>query len=156
MNDDYSFTIASHLQASAERVWAHASTFEGVNRELRPLLRMTYPPRRAVLPPETIPVGRFAFRSWFLLCGLVPVEYDDITIVELEPGRGFYEVSRMMAMQQWRHRRTVVPAGEGCVLTDEVAFVPKWRPAGPLLARVCRLVFVGRHRSLRNLFGGNE
>ncbi len=150
----YSFAIASRLQASAERVWAHASSFEGVNRELGPLLRMTYPRRFAVLTPETVPLGRFAFRSWIQLFGLIPVEYDDITLVELEPGRMFHEVSRQMAAREWRHRRTVIPDGPGCILQDEIAFVPRWPAAGPIQARVFRLVFELRHRFLRRHFKG--
>jgi ligand-binding SRPBCC domain-containing protein len=88
-----------------------------------------------------------------LLFGLLPVEFDDFTLVELEPGRGFYEVSRMLAIREWRHRRTVTPAAGGCVLRDEVSFVPRWRPAGPALAWVYRRAFGLRHRALRRLFG---
>src|SRR5262245_17438070 len=115
MSEPWSFTISTPLRASAEQVWAHASTFAGVNRELWPLLRMTFPPALARLTPEQFPVGRTAFRSWLLLFGLVPVDFDDIQLVELEPGQGFSEVSRMLSMREWRHRRTVTPAGEGCV-----------------------------------------
>ena len=43
MSEPYSFTIASRLKAPAARVWEHASTFAGVNRERRPLARMTHP-----------------------------------------------------------------------------------------------------------------
>ena len=50
-------------RAPAERVWAHASTFAGVNRELWPLARMTFPPAMSRLTPEAFPVGRTAFRS---------------------------------------------------------------------------------------------
>src|SRR5262245_11882356 len=125
MNDPYSFTVVSHLKASAERVWDHACTFAGINRELRPLLRMTHPARFAVLTPDVVPLGRVAFRSWLLLLGIIPVEYDDLTLVELQPGRGFYEVSPMLMVREWRHRRTVTPEAAGCALRDDVAFVPR-------------------------------
>ena len=75
-------------RAPADRVWEHASSFAGVNRELWPL-SMTHPADRARLTPESVPLGRPAFRSWILLFGLIPVDYDDITLVELEPGQ-FY------------------------------------------------------------------
>jgi ligand-binding SRPBCC domain-containing protein len=153
MIEPYSFTIRTSLRASAEQVWAHASTFAGVNRELWPLLRMTFPPALARLTPELFPVGRTAFRSWLLLFGFVPVEFDDIQLVELEPGRGFYEVSRLFMVREWRHRRTVTPAGEGCVVQDEIGMLPRWRWTGWLLAPVFRWVFAWRHRSLRRLFG---
>src|SRR5262249_22481962 len=110
MSDPWSFTVASHLKAPAARVWEHASTFAGVNRELRPLVRMTHPRGVKALTPESFPLGRVAFRSWILLFGVVPVEYDDVTLVELEPGRGFREASRMMLVRQWGHSREVSPA----------------------------------------------
>jgi hypothetical protein len=63
----YSFTIASCLRSSAARVWEHASTFAGVNRELWPLARMTFLPALEQLTPGPAPLGRAAFRSWVLL-----------------------------------------------------------------------------------------
>jgi hypothetical protein len=114
---------------------------------------MTFPPAMSQLTPKAVPLGRTAFRSYILLFGLVPVEFDDIMLVELEPGRGFYEVSRMLTMWEWRHRRTVIPQGDGCVVQDEIAMVPRWRWTGWLLARVYQRVFDWRHRSLRRLFG---
>jgi ligand-binding SRPBCC domain-containing protein len=151
----YTFSVASNLRSDPARVWAHASDLAGVNRELWPLARMTYPAGRGRLSPETTPPGRPAFRSWILLFGLLPIDFDDLTLAELEPGRGFYEVSRLFSMKEWRHRRTVVPAAEGCVVRDEVACVPRWRWAGPVLFAVYRLAFVLRHRRLRHLFGGS-
>jgi ligand-binding SRPBCC domain-containing protein len=153
MTASHGFTIASHLAASAERVWAHASTFEGVNRELAPLLRMTYPPRMARMTPESFPLGKAAFRSWILLLGCIPVEYDDITLVELAPGQHFSEVSRLLMMREWRHRRTVTPEGPGCVIQDEIAMTPRWERTGPVLHGVYRAVFEQRHRYLRRRFG---
>jgi ligand-binding SRPBCC domain-containing protein len=154
MSCPYSFAIASRLTASAERVWSHASSFPKLNREFAPLLRMSYPPDRARITPENFPPGRVAFRSWMLLFGLLPVEYDDLAIVELEPGRYFSEASRMLSVREWRHRREVTPEGAGCVIRDEIAFAPRWRPLGPLQLRLFRLTFQLRHRALRRLFRG--
>lgn len=152
MDGSYSFTVASTLRAPADRVWDHASSFAGINRELWPLVHMTHPRGRGRLTPETVPLGQTAFRSWLLLFGLFPVDYDDLTLIALEPGRGFDERSRLFSATQWRHRRTLTPAGEDCVLEDEVMFVPRWPWAGPLLAWVFRRVFEWRHRNLRRLF----
>ena len=148
----YSFAIESSLRASPERIWDHASSFSEINRELWPL-RMTHPAAVPRLAPEVIPLGRRAFRSWILLFGFIPVEYDDFTIVELEPGRGFSEVSRLFTMREWRHRRTLVATAEGCLVRDEIAFIPRWRFAGPILFRMYRFAFTRRHRVLRRLFG---
>jgi hypothetical protein len=87
-----------------------------------------------------------------MLFGLVPIEYDDFTLVELEPGRGFLEVSRLFTVRRWQHRRRIQPMENGCLLTDEAALVPHWRGTGWLLAWIYRCVFVWRHRRLRQLF----
>jgi hypothetical protein len=153
MDSPYFFRMTSQLLASAERVWVHASSFADINREFRHLLRMSYPRHLAKMTPETFPLGRVAFRSWLLLFGFIPVDYDDITLVELVPGQHFQEVSRMLSMSEWRHRRVVTPEGSGCVVQDEVAFTPRWRLGGPILFLVARLLFRLRHRSLCRLFG---
>ena len=156
MSEPLSFTISSRLSASAERVWAHASTFAGVNRELWPPVRMTYPSAMSRLTPEAIPLGRRAFRSWILLFGFIPIEFDDFTLVELEPGRGFYELSRLLTIREWRHRRTIEPVGDACVVRDEIALVPRWRWMGWLLLATYRRVFQLRHRRLQRIFGGER
>ena len=153
MPEAYAFSITSTLRASAEELWSHASSFAGVNRELGPLVYMTYPPSMARLTPAAVPLGRRAFRSWILLLGLIPVDFDDVTLVELEPGRGFYEVSRVASVRQWRHRRTLIPVANGCRLTDELAFAPLWSWAGPLQFWVFRGIFALRYRYLRRRFG---
>jgi ligand-binding SRPBCC domain-containing protein len=156
MDGPYSFTMASHLTASAERVWTHASDFNQLNREFWPLFRMTYPPGRARMTPGSFPLGKVAFRSWIMLFGVIPVEYDDITLVELVPGQHFSEVSALLSIREWRHRRSVAPEGLGCVLQDEIAFLPRWRLTGPAQTWLFRLVFRLRHRALRRLFGSAE
>lgn len=148
----YSFTFRSRLPTLAEQVWNHASSFAGVNRELWPLVRMTCPPTQQRMSFDTFPVGRPVFRSWILLFGVIPVEYDDFTLIALEPGREFHEVSHLLTMRQWQHRRSVLPTVGGCVVSDEITMAPRWRGTGWLLACVYRCVFAWRHRRLRRLF----
>jgi len=70
---------------------------------------MTFPVEFAILTPAMVLKDRPAFRSWILLFGLIPVDFDDITLVELEPGRGFHERSRLLTMREWHHRRNLIP-----------------------------------------------
>jgi hypothetical protein len=49
-----SFTIASCLRSPAPQVGEHASTFAGVNHELWPLPRMTFPPALGQLTPGPV------------------------------------------------------------------------------------------------------
>ena len=149
----YNFRFVTTLRARSDEVWRHASSFAGVNRELWPLARMTYPRAMARLMPGRVPLARKAFRSWILLLGVIPVDFDDLTLVELAPGRGFYEVSRLLTMREWRHRRTINPNGSGCTVIDEIAIQPRWRWLGPILARVYSLAFRLRHSRLKRIFG---
>lgn len=83
--------VSSHLDATPSQVWDRAITPEGIRDEMHPYLRMTLPAGVERLDPESIELGRKIGRSWILLFGLLPFDYDDITLVRLEPKRGFLE-----------------------------------------------------------------
>jgi ligand-binding SRPBCC domain-containing protein len=149
-------TASSRLDAPAAEVWERVIAPEGINDELRPYLRMTLPAGVERLTPESIELGERIGRSWILLFGLIPFDYDDITLVRLEPGRGFLERSKMLSQRSWEHERTLEPAGEsGCRITDRV----RWEPRLGLPARPLRPVigwfFGHRHKRLRRRFGGS-
>lgn len=101
------FAESSVLRASAEAVWAHASSLRGVNRELFPLARMTGPRGDLRFSAGAVPLGRRAFRGWILLLGVLPVDYDDVTFVDLPEGGGFTEQSVMLSQREWRHQRVI-------------------------------------------------
>lgn len=147
------FAHASRLAADPARVWAHATSMAGVNRELFPLARMTYPAAFAHLDPDRVPLGRRAFRSWILAFGILPIDYDDLTFVTLEPGRRFLERSPMLTQREWRHERVLESCPGGTLLTDRVAFAPRVPALGRLQLRLFGLAFALRHRNLRRLFG---
>jgi ligand-binding SRPBCC domain-containing protein len=144
----------SVLSATPDAVWDRVSTFEGINDELRPLMRMTAPSRVRALEPADVVLGERIFRSWVLLFGVLPIDYDDLTLVALEPGRGFHERSRMLSMRVWEHERTLEPAGDSATrVSDRLSFEPRLPGAGPLLERFIRMTFRHRHRRLRRRFG---
>jgi hypothetical protein len=120
---------------------------------MRPFLRMTLPPGVEQLNPESIEIGKPIGRSWILLFGLLPFDYDDVTLVRLEPGSGFLERSRMLSQRSWEHERTLEPAAGGCFVTDRV----RWQPRLGLPARPLRPIiawfFRHRHKRLRRHFG---
>jgi hypothetical protein len=137
-------------------VWDRIITPEGINDEMRPYLRMTLPPGVEQLDPESIEIGKPIGRSWILLFGLLPFDYDDVTLERLEPGRGFLERSRMLSQRSWEHERTLEPTADGCKITDRVSWQPRLglpaRPLRPLIA----WFFRHRHRRLRRHFDGTE
>jgi len=146
------FVVSSALAAAPEIVWAHAVSPRGVNRELRPLLRMTFPAQASDLTASWQP-GQRLFRSWLLLGGLVPVEYDDLAFAEVEPGRRFLERSSLLSQRVWEHERIVQPAPPGCRLTDRLRFAPRVPGLSPLYTLLFKAVFRLRHRNLRRIFG---
>lgn len=147
----------SVLDASAENVWARVSTARGINDELSPFLRMTAPRELREGGLARVRVGERVCRSWVLLFGLLPVDYDDITLERLDPPRGFLERSTMLTQREWQHERTIEPAedrAEGCVLTDRVSYDPRLPIPDAVLRRLYAAIFRHRHRRLRRRFGG--
>jgi ketosteroid isomerase-like protein/ligand-binding SRPBCC domain-containing protein len=150
------FEVRSRLEATPRRVWERITSPAGINAELMPFFRMTMPRGVRALDPAEIQLGTPIGRSWILLFGLIPVDYDDITLVKLEPGKGFLERSTMLSQSLWEHERTLEPNGpDGCVVADRIRFQPRLRlPTAPLRV-LFRAVFRHRHRRLRRQFGGS-
>ncbi|HEY7150878.1 MAG TPA: hypothetical protein VH391_04290 [Solirubrobacterales bacterium] len=153
---------SSRLPVAAARVWSRAVTEEGINDELRPLLRMTMPRSLRGKTIDEVEVGVPLGRSWILLGGLIPVDYDDLSLVELEPGRRFLERSRMLAFAVWQHERIVEPeAGDACRVTDRLGFELRsavvWIPGMAWLAEaIVGALFRHRHRRLARHHSGEQ
>jgi ligand-binding SRPBCC domain-containing protein len=125
---------------------------EGVNDELRPWLRMTVPGGDFDL--NTVEIGKPIGRSWVLFLGLIPIDYDEINLEEIDEGRGFVERSRMLSQRSWEHIRTIRPVDGGAVVTDAVAWEPRLPIPGAAMRPLFRAIFGHRHRRLRRRFGG--
>ncbi len=144
----------SSVPRPAAAVWARAISEEGINHELRPILRMTMPRGLRGKTIDDVEVGVPLGRSWILLGRLIPVDYDDLLLAELEPGRRFLERSKTATFDPWQHERIVEPEGEGsCRVTDRLTFELKpwirWIPGSARLATaVVSFLFRHRHRRL--------
>jgi ligand-binding SRPBCC domain-containing protein len=147
------FEVASTLRAQPAAVWERAMSAEGINAELGPLLRMTVPRGLDSLDLHQLEPGPLG-RSWVLLFGLVPVDYDAIGLERIEPGRGFLERSTMLSQRLWEHERTIEPGGEGTTIVDRIAWEPRLPLPGRLLRPLFAAFFRHRHRQLQRRFGG--
>lgn len=148
--------VASRLGAGTRAVCERMLSEEGINEELGPWMRMTVPRGVESLDLETIQPGRLG-RSWVLLFGVIPFDYDDIGLERIDPERGFLERSTMLSQRLWEHERTVEPVGEeACTIVDRVAWEPRLPLPGHLLRPLFRATFRHRHRQLRRRFGGEE
>jgi len=147
----------SVIPASPERVWDRATSPEGINHELGPWIRMTVPKGLQSGIPDDLAAPARLGRSWILAFGLIPVEFDDIYIAELEPGRRFHETSSMLMMSLWEHERVIERREEGCEVTDRITFefrAPLQRVPGSyaVAGAMVAAVFRHRHRRLRSHF----
>jgi len=88
--------------------------------------------------------------------GVIPVDYDDVTLLRVEPGRGFLEASPLFTQRRWIHQRTLEAVGGGCRVTDRVRFEPRLPVGGRVLVALYRFVFRHRHRRLGRYFTAEE
>jgi hypothetical protein len=144
--------VSSEVNAGTDAVWARVTDPAGINDELRPLMRMTVPRGLPDFGLDGPPPGRIG-RSWVLLFGCIPFDYDDISVVRVEPGRGFLERSSMLSMRVWEHERTLDPVGaDRCRVTDRLTWEPRLPLPGALLRPLIHAIFKHRHRRLRLRF----
>jgi hypothetical protein len=142
----------SELAAAPDTVWRRVTSVDGIADEMAPLLRMTFPRGMRALPADGFLPGRRLCRSWLLLLRVLPIDWSDLTLVELEPGRRFLERSPMFSMAFWQHERIVAPAAQGATVVDNLTFRPRLLPR--VLARASvALFFRHRHARLRRRFG---
>ena len=146
----------SHLPAPAFEVWGRIVTFEGINDELRPWLTMSPPHHLTGASLDHAPVGVPLGRAWLRAFGVLPFEWDNLTLAEVEPGRRFHELSSMITARRWEHERTLTPVGTRSTrIHDRVVFEARLggRAAETLMHLVVSAVFTHRHRRLRRHFG---
>lgn len=147
---------SSRVQAPLEAVWEHASSMDGVNRELAPWVRMSVPGGAKRRSLEHAPLGRVAFRSVLLAGSALPFDVHALRLVEVEPPRRFLERSTSWLQRSWEHERTLSPEGPGATrVTNRVRFEPRVPGAGPLAARLVAALFTHRHARLRARFGSS-
>ncbi len=146
------------VPADVRVVWGRVVSPEGINHEMRPWMTMTMPRTATGLTVETVPLGRPVGRAWLRLFGLVPFDFDHVTIVEMEVGRRFLERSTMLSMKRWEHERTLTPIEGGTRVRDRVTLqlrVPIPGLAG-VVARVVDAFFKHRHRRLCTYFAAEQ
>lgn len=148
----------STIDAPIDDVWARVVTPEGINDEMRPWMTMSIPRGAESMTIDNVPIGKPIGRAWLRLFGVLPFDYDFLSIAALDPGRRFHEKSTMLSMRVWEHERTLTPQESGGTgLHDRITFEPRIAKAllAPLLGRVLRTFFGHRHRRLQRHFRGS-
>ena len=145
----------SDVAAPVGAVWDRVISPEGINDEMRPWLTMSMPRGAEDLTIDTVELGVPLGRAWIRLFGLLPIDYDHLSIAALEPGRSFHEVSTMLSMRSWQHERTLTPVSDAVTrVHDRITFEPRvlLRPSAGLFRRVLAAFFAHRHRRLARHF----
>jgi len=142
----------SRLAAPPSAILRSVLTMAGVNSELMPLVRMTYPAeyRNSVL--NAAAAGRVVFNSWILLFGVLPVDRHALRFERVLPN-GFDERSTSWLQRYWVHRRRVESRGPGAAVVDDLEFRPRLGWFTPLLRLFIRWMFQHRHEQLRRRYG---
>lgn len=143
----------SRLAAAPETVWAQASTMAGVNAELGPWVRMSYPADRAALDGQDVPLGQVLFQSWLSLLGLIPFDRHALALERLYPGIGFDERSTSWLQKLWVHRRRIEAVEGGSRVIDELEVRPRLPFMAPVVSLIVSALFRHRHRRLRARYG---
>jgi hypothetical protein len=147
----YRIRVVSRLGADPETIWTHASSIDGVNLELAPV-RMHAPKGARI--DASVPLDRPAGRGFVTLFGVLPIDFHELRLVDVAPGRFFHEHSRTLVEAHWIHKRRIDPCADGTRVEDDVTFQP--RAFGTLVSRIVPRVFARRHRYLRRRFGGPD
>lgn len=147
------FERRSALAVSAAAAWSRVTTPQGINDELFPWLHMTVPAALRGRSIDQLPLGRCLGRSWLLVLGVLPVDFDDITLAEVGPGFRFKETSRMLGIRTWTHERTIRDISGGCEVHDKLTFELRspmlWLPGWPrVIGGVLKFLFRHRHARL--------
>jgi ligand-binding SRPBCC domain-containing protein len=115
---------------------------------------MTVPEQGLSLGDPRVVLGERLFRSWLLVFGVLPVDYDDVVLESIDSGRSFNERSSMLTQREWHHDRELEPCTAGTQITDRLAWAPRLPGAGLIFRVVVPRLFRWRHRQLRRRFGG--
>ena len=144
-------SFESTLAASPEKVWAWITSFDGISKEMAPILQMSTPKGMRNIASIPFEPGVPMFRSWIRLGGILPIDFSDLTLLSLTPGEAFVEQSRMGSMRLWRHERCISLHGSGCRITDTLTIEPRF--GGRLAVGFAKKLFSHRHNMLKKHLG---
>ncbi len=132
-------------------VWDRITSWQGVNHELAPFVRMTHPARFSRV--TDVPADSTChFTSYLLFLGVLPFDAHRIAFREMRAPELFDEQSSNLLLKRWSHRRSVRAVGEGVEVEDVCRLEPRLPVLGPLLERVYTTLFARRHRRLRAFY----
>ena len=176
-----SLEFKSELCCSREKVWKGISTMKGVNKEFFPLLYMTSPDSNLQISSSLVGISPL-FRSWLLLFGIFPIEFDLISFIQVKEEEKFEEKSSMLLIKEWNHKRDLYILSNDnqnndslntlnndqkndlemdqkinetenkTLIVDRLSFIPRIPGTGFILSFIIKSLFYYRHWRLRMIY----
>ena len=146
------FEIKSALRCESSVVSNGLLCMRGVNYELYPFIRMSFPAEKLDERLSDWPAGVQLFTSKILLLGFIPIDSHLFKFDKIF-NNGFEESSSSLLNKRWNHRRTIVPHKFGSTVHDEVDYISKLAILDWLTKPIYRLIFVYRHKRLKSKYG---
>ncbi|MGH1484600.1 MAG: hypothetical protein ACRBCI_00185 [Cellvibrionaceae bacterium] len=141
----------SEVKANPETVWNWIASGAGIEKEISPIIRMS---SLAAIEPSKIGqvvLGEPLVRSWIWLFGFIPIGYSDLTLIEINQGKGFLEKSPMSNMCNWEHERRMEVVESGSIIKDILIFEPRFLPK--ISCMFINFLFNHRHKKLVKYLG---
>lgn len=147
--------FCTSLSSNMDTVWNGVTKMEGVNAELYPLIKMTYPSKSNDLSIKDAPLNKHLFTSVLLLFMFIPIDLHFLKLKKVKYGE-FLEESSSIIQYKWIHHRTIIkdPYNKNnCILTDELEWNTRlYGFANFLMYPILYLIFWNRHRRLKLLY----
>lgn len=146
----FTLTFESKLTKSREEIWTWITSTKGISAEMWPLLRMTFPKHNHNLVDIEVIPGARLFRSYLFLFTVLPIDFLDLTLLELRDKQGFVEQSTMGLIKSWRHERFIESRSsenEDLFIVDRLSFEPRF--GGVIVKWIIKILFKHRHKVLR-------
>lgn len=150
-SSDPAIDISTPLPQPPEEIWAAVATPKGVNAELMPLVRMSFPSDLKDL--RQAPIGERVADCWLYAFGFIPFERHTLLFADIAPS-GFVETSLgLLQYWYWMHERTVRPSEDGgCIVRDIVRVDAKFAFLDGITQAITAFVFCHRHKRLKLLY----
>lgn len=141
--------ITSRVPRPVHELWPIVTSADGVNAELNPLIRMTFPSNGFDF--SKAPLQQPLFTSWILVFGFLPFDRHTFVLHEVGPSH-FIETSHTLLQKLWRHERYLTALGDHTDVRDVVTVLPRLGFMRPLTNRIVATIFRHRHKRLARLY----
>ena len=96
--DRISFKFQTTVLAPIEEVWEWIISVKGIQKEMMPYFKMTFPKGINTIKDIKIDLGKRLFHSHIYLFGFLLYGVDDITLIDYTKNKGFIEQSPMTSI----------------------------------------------------------